>query len=72
MKKFLLAIFTFLSSSAFSQLCSPNGITTNPAAPVNTQNPSKLNTFNFTGTQFPLNWIYTFNNVSQINSPFFV
>jgi hypothetical protein len=55
---------------AFGQNCAPNGITTNPAAPVNTQRPSKKNTFNFTLQSFPFKSTLT-NLVNNIKSPFF-
>ncbi len=55
MKKILLAVLSLSAASLNAQNCSPNGITTNPAAPVNTQNPAKKNTFNYTATQFNLN-----------------
>jgi hypothetical protein len=71
MKKILFAFLSIGATSLHAQTCSPNGITTNPAAPVNTQNPAKKNTFNYTATQFPLNWIYTYNNTTKINSPYF-
>ncbi len=54
-----------------AQNCAPNGITTNPAAPVNNQRPSKRNTFDWTKPSFPLKHALTGINATAINSPFF-
>jgi len=54
-----------------AQTCAPNGITTNPAAPVNTQRPSKLNRFDFRRAYFPLNTSSAGINTTSIRSPFF-
>lgn len=70
-KTLLLATTMFCCHLLYAQNCGPNGITTNPSAPVNNQNPSKINTFNFTAAKFPLNWIYSYNNTNFINSPYF-
>lgn len=75
MRKYLLLFVLIACSgpfiSLYGQNCAPNGITTNPAAPVNTQRPSKLNTFNWTLPSFPLNLALTGVNATVINSPFF-
>lgn len=71
MRKIYFLFCVALSLKVYAQNCAPNGITTNPVAPVNTQNPSKLNTFDFTAPQFSLNWIYNYNNTNYINSPYF-
>ncbi len=75
MRKRLLWLALVASSISISnvnaQNCAPNGITTNPAAPVNNQRPSKLNTFNWTLPSVPLNLALTGVNATAINSPFF-
>lgn len=62
MKKYLLPILLLLFSQSNAQIsiCNPTGtgITTNPAAPVNTQRPSKLNNFNWTLSSYPINLLY--------------
>lgn len=71
MKQIFFILMFLLTISVYSQDCAPNGITTNPAAPINAQNPTKKNNFDFTTPQYNLNWIYNFNNTTKINSPFF-
>jgi hypothetical protein len=66
----LLICFVSFNNLCKAQSCPINNIITNPAAPVNTQNSSKINLFNFTGNSF--NWKYS-NSMSfdNIMSPFF-
>jgi Secretion system C-terminal sorting domain len=66
----ILAILIIANCRSFAQNCAPNGITTNPVSPVNTQNPSKINLFDFTATSF--NWKYSSGlPPDNIVSPFF-
>lgn len=71
MKKNLLLIISFLINLNFLfGQCLPNGITTNPSAPVNTQVPSKTNYyFNWAQQYFSNN--STCQPLSQIESPFY-
>ncbi len=64
-------LFNLVSFIALSQTCAPNNITTNPAAPVNAQRPSKLNTWDWTATDFTLNSNTIYNGNNSIRSPFF-
>jgi hypothetical protein len=71
MKNLTLSILSLLITwqFGFTQNCAPNGITTNPAAPVNNQVSAKTNTFNWLNTSYNLNWIY--NSATSISSPFY-
>lgn len=70
MKQTLLVVLLLLAAfDGFAQNCAPNGITTNPSAPVNIQRPSKTNTFNWLQENYPLYWVY--DNTSTIKSPFY-
>jgi hypothetical protein len=56
----ILSLFVLIcyQVNSFAQ-CPPNGITTNPSAPINTQAPSKLNTFEWRNQTFPINSYYS-------------
>ena len=71
MKLSTTLVFNLVCFVALSQTCAPNNITTNPAAPVNTQRPSKLNTWDWTATDFTLNSSVPYNGNTSIRSPFF-
>lgn len=64
---FMLGILVELCS----QNCAPNGIKTDPNAPVNNQRPSMRNSFDYTAQNFPLNLETTQYQTNQINSPFY-
>ena len=69
---FMAACTLFVSA----QNCPPlgnrtNGITTNPAAPVNTHRPSRLNWFDWTQPSYLLNLGVTNISATSIPSPFF-
>ncbi len=65
----LFVLLVVIKLYAAAQTCAPNGITTNPSAPVNNQVPAKVNTFNWLSQVYGLNWIY--DNSNAIMSPFF-
>ena len=69
----LLLIMFFTKLDAQISTCNPNGpgITTNPAAPVNNQRPSKLNTFDWTQQNYPINLLYNYNNATSIKNPYY-
>lgn len=69
----LLLIVSFTKLSAQISTCNPGGpgITTNPAAPVNNQRPSKLNTFDWTQQNYPINLLYNYNNATSIKNPYY-
>ncbi len=76
MKKILLILiffFGFLKVKAQISTCNPTGtgITTNPSAPVNNQRPSKLNTFDWTMQNYPINLLYNYNNATSIKNPYY-
>lgn len=73
MKKMLLLLVGAIgmSYSLPAQNCAPNGITTNPAAPVNNQRPAKLNTFDWTQPSYPLNTTFTPRTLRRLTPPFF-
>ena len=71
MKLSTTLVFNFVCFVALSQTCAPNNITTNPAAPVNLQRPSKLNTWDWTAADFTLNSNIIYNGNTSIRSPFF-
>ncbi|WP_298224230.1 T9SS type A sorting domain-containing protein [Flavobacterium sp.] len=58
MKKFLMiAAFLVICSAHSQSFCAPNGVTTNPTSPVNPQQPTYLNNFNWTTSNqfYPIN-----------------
>jgi len=70
---FLVVFLSLAELNAQISTCIPNGtgITTNPVAPVNNQRPSKLNTFDWTIQDYPINLLYNFNNATSIKSPYY-
>jgi len=73
MKNFLPALLVLFFTELNAQIstCNANGmgITTDPAAPVNNQRPSKLNNFNWTRQDYPINLLYNYNNATSIKNP---
>lgn len=71
MKKFLFSIFLLKVSFIFAQTeCNlTQVITTNPSAPVNTERPNLINSFDWTAPSFPLRAEQLTSN--SITSPFF-
>lgn len=67
----LFIILLALPFQLFAQYCAPNGITTDPANPVNPQRPSMVNWFAWTLPSYPLNLALTGINATAINNPFF-
>ena len=75
MKNYFVALLVLLFTKLDAQIstCNPNGpgITTNPAAPVNNQRPSKLNNFDWTLQDYPINLLYNYNNATSIKNPYY-
>jgi len=70
--KLLLVIPALFPFFLLAQYPCANGISTNPAYPINTQLPSKLNTFfNWHDSQWALQPASSCFRTSQIESPFY-
>jgi hypothetical protein len=75
MRKILaLSLLLFvIKMDAQISTCIPSGtgITTNPSLPVNNQRPSKLNNFDWTQQNYPINLLYNYNNATTIKNPYY-
>lgn len=75
MKNYLAVLLVLFCTELDAQIstCNPGGpgITTNPAAPVNNQRPSKLNNFDWTQQDYPINLLYNYNNATSIKNPYY-
>lgn len=72
MKKSFQSLLIFLAvtlNSNSQDPCPPNNITTNPANPVNTHRPSRLNNFNWMLTPYNINTSNT--GQTTLNNPFY-